>query len=400
MNKKVLIYSDRLLPSSETFVRKQAACLRRYRHAFAGSRFTPACPLDRDNCVSLTDRGTSGFAREVLYKFSGVSPRFRQKLTDIGADLAHVHFGHAATTFLPVWRHLSIPMIVTFHGMDATTTDTWKDSIFHPMMRSFPRRKRELMRSASLFIAVSKFIKSKLIANGFPAGKIRVHYIGVDNFQPRNKNLDLRSPTVLFVGRLVRVKGCEYFIRSMQVVQERHPEVRAVIIGDGPLRRELENLANTRLKNYRFLGVRPHEEVIERMQRARALCAPSIRCESGAEEGFGLVLAEAQAAGLPAVGFATGGITEAIKDGKTGFLVPPENTHSMANHLCRLLDCEGLWQAFSNAARRRVRQRFDLQKQTTTLESIYDRVCESWQRQGESQQNTSEQRKRIHAYMH
>lgn len=399
MNKRVLIYSDRLLPGSETFVRKQAAALDRYEHVFAGSRMTSDCPLERDRCITLNDGGASGLAREVLYKYFGFSPRFQERIAAAGVDLVHVHFGHAATTFLPIWRHLSVPLVVTFHGMDATTTDEWKDSIFHPMMRSYPRRKPELKMSASLFIAVSEFIRSKLIADGFPERKTKVHYIGVEDPGKRNRSGDTGSKAVLFVGRLVRVKGVEYFIRAMQRVQSRYPEARAVIIGDGPLREEMENLAEDRLSNYEFLGLRPHREVLEWMQRARVLCAPSTRCDSGAEEGFGLVLAEAQAAGLPAVGFATGGITEAIEDGMTGYLAAPEDVCSMAEYLSLLIGSGDLWQTMSAAARHRATREFNLKRQTRTLEALYDTVCESWQDQPENALQTSE-RKHVHGYVH
>jgi len=83
------------------------------------------------------------------------------------------------------------------------------------------------------------------------------HYYGVDTqlFQPEPDIA--REPVVLFVGRLVEKKGCEYLIKAMAQIQASQPEVKLVIVGDGELRVELEAIAAQQLRNYSFLGLQP-----------------------------------------------------------------------------------------------------------------------------------------------
>src|SRR5262249_33500233 len=159
-----------------------------------------------------------------------------------------------------------------------------------------------LQRGAAKFLCVSDFVRQKLLARGFPPEKTEVHYIGVDTafFQP--EATVPRSKLVLFVGRLVENKGCDFLLRAMGAVQVTQPDAELVVIGDGHLQGRLENqAAELHLRNYRFLGMQPPAVVREWLNRARVFCVPSVEIASGASEGFGLVFAEAQSMGVPVV---------------------------------------------------------------------------------------------------
>ena len=148
-----------------------------------------------------------------------------------------------------------------------------------------------------------------------------MHYTGIDTefFNPQRPAV--RAPIVLFVGRLVAKKGCDYLIRAMARVQETAPEVRLVVLGDDHLRNQLERQATAVLKNFIFLGAKEPVVVKHWMGRATVFCTPSVTAPSGDAEGFGMVFVEAQAMGLPVVSFASGGIPEAVANNETGFLV-------------------------------------------------------------------------------
>ena len=163
----------------------------------------------------------------------------------------------------------------------------------------------------------------------------------------------------------------------MGKVQAAMPEVELVVIGDGLLRSSLEQQAKTSLRRYRFLGVQPPEIVRDWMHQAQVFCVPSITAKSGDSEGFGLVFTEAQAIGLPVVSNASGGITEAVKHGETGFLVAERDAEGLAAYILRLLEDRDLWQQFSCRGQERVRSVFDLHSQTKKLESIYDKVFQA-----------------------
>src|SRR5947209_4040436 len=186
-----------------------------------------------------------------------------------------------------------------------------------------------------------------------------------------------RDPIVLFTGRLVEKKGCEYAIRAMSKVQSAMPHVELVVIGDGPLRQQLEQLAGDTLCRYRFLGFQPPDQVKHWMNRARVFAAPSIRAISGDAEGYPNVFAEAQAMGLPVVSFASDGVMEAVVHGETGFLAPERDTEALAHYLEQLCADEVLCSRMGESARRRVCSQFDLRAQTKKLEQLYLRALES-----------------------
>ncbi len=110
------------------------------------------------------------------------------------------------------------------------------------------------------------------------------------------------------------------------------------------------------------------------LNRASVFSVPSITVESGASEGFGLVFAEAQSMGVPVASFATGGIPEAVENGRTGLLCRERDVDSLAANIGRLLTNRSMWQKFSAAAEAHVRNRFNLQTQTSLLEDWYEEV--------------------------
>ena len=131
-----------------------------------------------------------------------------------------------------------------------------------------------------MFLAVSDFIRGKLLEQNVAPEKVIVHYIGVDTrfFSPAGVEAE---PIVLFVGRLSERKGPSYLIQAMAEVQKEFPQVELVLIGDGPLRKSLEQQAKSSLKKYRFLGAQSPETIREWMDRASVFSASSVKIDSG-----------------------------------------------------------------------------------------------------------------------
>ena len=371
----VIVFCDHLLYPSETFIRAQTEALRRFVPVYAGSRRVHGLDLPEADTFTINRGGLTGRARELVFKVFGAAPALTKRLRDRAPALMHAHFGPDGLYALPVAKKLGIPLIVTFHGSDATATDLRHVKAPYGYRR-FLTQKKILQREADLFLAVSEFIRKKLEEHGFPSDKIIVHHIGVDTalFSPAGRE---KESIVLFVGRLVERKGVDYLIRAMAEVQKITPSAELVLIGDGHLRGDLENQASQSLRRYRFLGTQRPEVVREWMDRASVFCAPSVRTVSGEEEGFGMVFAEAQAIGTPVVSFASGGIVEAVQHGETGFLAPECDWHSLAKYLSTLLENDDLRRKFGAAGRARVRRHFDLNTQTAVLETIYDNVLEN-----------------------
>jgi glycosyltransferase involved in cell wall biosynthesis len=367
----VLIYCDQLLPYSATFVRSQAEALQNFKAYYVGCRQVAGLPLPAEQMSVINSGGMLGKTTEALFKLQGRVPApLLQQLSQLQPALVHAHFGPDGLRALPLAQQLQIPLLVTFHGYDATVTDVsaHQASIGH---RAYMQRRAVLQREAHSFIAVSEFIKSKLLEQGFLSEKIYVHYVGVDTDVFTPDPTIHREPLVLFVGRLVEKKGCDYLIRAMKVVQSVNPDAKLVVIGDGPLRLPLERLAKETLKRYQFLGVQPPEIVRSWMNRAKVFSVPSVVAASGDSEAFGIVFAEAQAMGVPVVSFASGGIPEAVANSETGFLAAERDWQGLAEGIIYLLKYETLWDKFSQTGQERVRSKFALKQQTLALEQIY-----------------------------
>jgi glycosyltransferase involved in cell wall biosynthesis len=372
----VIIFCDHLLYLSETFIRAQAQSLRQFSPVYAGSRRVAGLDLPEASTYVINQGGATGRIKEICFKLAGKAPTLVRRLRALDPALVHAHFGPDGLRALPLSRQLGLPLIVTFHGSDATAIAPQPNEVPYGHRR-YLARKKVLQDGASKFLAVSEFIRRKLLEQHFAADKVLVHYTGVDtsffspSTEPRPGETD---PLILFVGRLSERKGPEHLIRAMARVQEEFPKASLVLVGDGPQRKELEAQARTSLKRYSFQGAQTPQQVRAWMERANVFSVPSVKAASGGEEAFGMVFAEAQAMGKPVVAFASGGVVEAVEHGRTGFLAPERDWRKLAEYLTVLLRDQALQHKFGMAGRERVLRLFNLEKQTSTLEKIYWQV--------------------------
>jgi colanic acid/amylovoran biosynthesis glycosyltransferase len=368
----VVLYRDHLLYYPETFIRAQGEGLRRFTPYYVGSRRVEGLSLPWERTMTVSQNGLTGKAREALYKVWGIAPGLYRRVRKVNPTLVHAHFGPGGVQALPLARSLRVPLLVTFWGFDATVKEEYARHSYS--YRAYLRQREKLKREARLFIAVSGFIKEKLLEQGFPPDKVVVHHNAVDTETFRPDPATPRELTVLYVGRLVEKKGCKDLIRAMARVQAEIPGAELVLIGDGPLRPELEELAAKSLDRYRFLGVQSPSIVRGWMNRAQLLGAPSATASTGDSEGLPTVVLEAQAMGLPVVSTFHSGIPEAVVHGETGFLVAEHDWEKLAEYIVRLLEDRTLWQRFSRKGRERMRTTFSVRNQIDALEEIYDEV--------------------------
>jgi colanic acid/amylovoran biosynthesis glycosyltransferase len=370
----VAVYSDRLFKASETYIPAQGESVRRYRSHYVCMHHVAGLDVGHGRTSVLNDGGGRiNDTHERLFKMFGVSPRVDRTVRALRPALIHAHMGQDGAIMLPVARRLGLPLVVTFHGFDATATD---ETLRRLSLRTrvYLRRREALKREAQLVVAVSEFTRDRLLERGFPVGKTVVHYIGVDREYFRPDPAVAREPIALFVGRLIEKKGAAHLIAAMREVQARLPSAELVLAGTGAPREALERQAREEGVRATFLGrIRP-EEVRAWMGRARVLCVPSVRAANGDAEGLPIVALEAMAMGLPVVGSRSAGIPEAVVHGETGLLGAEGDRAALASNLHALLGDPDLWQRMSAAAMRRVEERFDLRRQTAALEDLYDQA--------------------------
>jgi colanic acid/amylovoran biosynthesis glycosyltransferase len=385
--KKVLVFAERMLPSTQTFIPLQVNELQRYNPQYVG-----LIPADRNldlphPPVMLThDRGQFSRVRRELYRWTGVAPSFHACLRNKHAHLIHAHFAEGGSAALSLSQYLRLPLVLHLRGGAELLPD--HELRRHLFQLPFLVHRKRLWQRASLFLCVSNFIREKALKAGFPAEKVRVQYTGMDleRFTARD-TFDHKDPNmVLYVGRLVPYKGCDYLLRAMQQVQHRRPDAHLVVIGDGTFRAELERLARELNVACQFVGEKPQKEIRAWYERARVFCGPSVTLEDGMSEAFGNVFSEAQAMGVPVVSFHHGGIPETMQDGVTGLLAPERDVPMLADHLLRYLQDDAFWATSRQQGMRWVRETFDVRRQTARLEDLYDRVIAGFQPGGFQQE--------------
>jgi glycosyltransferase involved in cell wall biosynthesis len=300
--------------------------------------------------------------------------RFFQRLRELNPSIIHAHFAVDAVQALPIADALGLPLVVSLHGFDVTSSDESHRKSYSG--RHYLAHRAKLFARTSAFLCVSKSIQETALRAGFPEEKLHLHYTGVDCERFRPAPIERDPKLVLFVGRLVEKKGCEYLLRAMALVQQQDAKARLDIIGDGPLRSDLEALAKALGIRARFRGMLDPEEVQSSMSCARVLCNPSVTAASGDIEGFGMVFAEAQAVGTPVVSFAHAAIPEAVSHGVTGLLCPERSVEPLAEAILTFLNDDSFWFGASQYAANWVRDHFDIARQTRKLETIYDGCLE------------------------
>jgi glycosyltransferase involved in cell wall biosynthesis len=371
---RVLVFRSELLPRSETFVAAQAGALRRFSPCFAGLRRVPdGIPLDAAKVLTLTSR--DALVDKMHRRFfmrTGIAPRLLSGLRSLKPALIHAHFAVDAAAALPFHKKLGIPMIVSLHDYDVTSSDAVLGRF--AAGRVYLRRKSELYRRASVFVCVSDYIRGKAVERGFPEAKLRTHFIGVDLDAFRPDPAVPREPIVLFVGRLVEKKGCTHLIRAMAMIQDQHPEAQLIMVGDGTLRDELRGQAEASVRRFTFAGAQPSSAVRALMQRASVLAAPSIVAATGDAEGLPIVICEAQAMALPVAGFRGPGVSEAVVEKETALLADSRDERGLAAAISALLSDSALRARMGAAGRDRVERFFSLSSQTAKLEGFYDEI--------------------------
>ncbi|MDR3507377.1 MAG: glycosyltransferase [Caulobacteraceae bacterium] len=364
------VFRLQLFKRSETFIPAQVARYSRYRPLYIGRTRFGDIPAGAEAAIP---KGGALTALRVLAL--GDPGPFVEALAGRRIDVLHAHFAIDAVHALPLARRLGVPLVTTLHGFDVTTRDAVFLRSGRPALIAAVLRRRALRRQGALFLSVSQFIRRAALKKGFPEDRTIVHPIGID-LQRFSPGAEFQPGLVVHVARLVEKKGTAYLLQAMAQVVERQPRARLVIIGDGPLRGQLEaqaarlNLAGA----VTFLGGQPHEATVGWMARAAVIAVPSVTAASGDSEGLPTVIFEAGGMGVPVVASDTSGIPEAVIDGQTGFLAPERDTGALAERIGRILTDPILRGELGRGARNLMETRFDLARQTATLEECYDRV--------------------------
>jgi phosphatidylinositol alpha-1,6-mannosyltransferase len=249
---------------------------------------------------------------------------------------AHIVMSPGASS---IRRALGARVVQYFHG---------KEIGVRPGLAGFAAR------HADACVAVSSYTKELVERSGADPRRIHLIHPGVDLPESPADGRRADRPTVLTIARMEdRYKGHDVMVRAMSVVAARVPGAQWVVIGDGPLRAALSELARSTGLDHdviRFLGAVTDDERDAWLDRAHVFAMPSRMPAGGyAGEGFGIVYLEANAHGCPALAGAVGGALDAVVDGETGVLVDAEDHLAVGNALVELLQDERLREKMGTA---------------------------------------------------
>jgi phosphatidyl-myo-inositol dimannoside synthase len=248
-----------------------------------------------------------------------------------------------------VVRRHPVPLVITVHGTGVALAER---------SRVLARLARSALDTANGVTAVSDDLRVRLERLGADSAKLRTVRLGVDPvvFAPERADPGVRAVlgadrTVLVVGvgRLLEVKGFRFAIEAVARVSGVH----LTIVGDGPLRSELERLAAQVHAPVTFMGDLERARLPRVLAAADIVVVPSI-VTSTAVDGVPNTLLESLATGRPVVASAVGGIPEVVTDGANGLLVPERDVDSLVCALAQLRDQPELRRRLGHTAREQV----------------------------------------------
>ena len=300
-------------------------------------------------------------ARNALY--------FAELFTRSSVDHFHVHFANrAAHTALFLKTISGISFSVTAHGQDFMK-DLGNDDLL-----------REICTAAE-FVAAETDYSRDLLRQRCPDSASKIHrvYNGVDleHFPilllPR-ANSETR---IVSVGRLVTFKGFEQLIDVCAELDRRGLDFTCEIIGDGPLRENLQEKIDRLSLSSRvtLLGSLSQGGVFEKLQAGDIFALPSITDRQGASDVFPTVIMEAMSAARPVVSTRLAGIPELVVNEETGFLVRPGDTMALVEALEQLIRNPELRLRYGRAGRMRIEQHFRIEQTIRPLVELLQRTC-------------------------
>jgi glycosyltransferase involved in cell wall biosynthesis len=260
---------------------------------------------------------------------------------------------------------------------------------------------RLVCKAADIVLSNSAAGRSWLIEQGVTERKIEVIHNGIlvpTPFERRSARSRIRqefgisagAPVCACIGRAISGKGIDYYLHAARMLADRGRHVRFLMIGahsvEENYQSDLESLAQKLNLDRQVIFTGQREDVSEILRDVDIVVQPSLT------EGLSNVILEAMAVGIPVVATSVGGNPELVEDGRTGFLISPENAGEIANAIERLLDAPDMARAFGERARQRVIDEFAIERMLSKTEALYARLVD--------QRLASTGRNRVHCEDH
>jgi colanic acid/amylovoran biosynthesis glycosyltransferase len=363
---KIAIFSPSKSNISETFIQAQISRLQGDIILYHTGDI-PSCLNDNTlaNTLSVADRVT--FAIQKRTGRTHLTPAenaLYRSLQKEKPDVVLAQYGITAAKNLRVIKSLGIPLVIHFHGYDAS---------MYSVVEKNKQAYIEMFQYASAIIGVSNRMVEMLQEIGAPAEKLHHLCYGPNpRFQDIQPNY--AAPHFLALGRFVDKKAPHLTILAFKQVIEKYPKAQLRIIGTGPLLMTCRDLVkHFHLEDHvHLLGAHGIERVLEEMKDVCAFVQHSRRALDGDMEGTPVAILEAQLAGLPVISTIHAGIPDVVISGETGLLVEENDVDGMATSMLRVLEDAEMASNMGRKGRARVLEHFTMEHYITSLQKIVE----------------------------
>lgn len=281
-------------------------------------------------------------------------------------DVVLAEYGLTGAETTPVLKKAGVPLIVHFHGFDASNK---------AVLAAYTEKYNAMFAYASKIIAVSQVMKKMLIDIGAPEHKIVYNPYGPNemfyNLQP-----DYSVNHFVSIGRFVDKKAPYFTLEAFRQLLARHPEARLTMAGEGELLDTCKNLAEywNIAHAVAFPGAVAHQQVADLFQQSFCFLQHSITARSGDMEGTPVGILEAGAAALPVVSTRHAGIPDVVIENKTGLLVDEKDVAAMANAMTVMYENRKKTAEIGQAARKHIQNNFSIEKHIGIIQQLIDTI--------------------------
>ncbi len=291
-------------------------------------------------------------------------------------DCVLAEYGVTAAASLKVIQSLHLPLIVHFHGFDASDKN---------ILLKYKEKYVEVFQYAKFVVAVSKKMSADLIKLGCPPNKIVLSICG-PNSDFFNVEPTFITKQFTAIGRFIDKKAPHLTIRAFSQVAKQYPDSRLSFGGNGKLLRACKDLVKELGigEQVSFLGRLSRTEIVELFSTSLAFVQHSVIAENGDSEGTPVAILEASAAGLPVIATRHAGIPDVIDHGKTGFLVEELDVDSMADYMMELCENPEKGKSMGLNGKRNMNLNFTIEKHLNCLAELVNKAMVNKQKRVET----------------
>lgn len=387
--KNILVFSDIFFHFSETFLYQQVKNLKKdYRVTICGNKFINKEiysfegfeQLEFAENQNLFDKYLTKVLRKIYdptLDFGILTTWKLQSFFKNYQGIVHAHFGTHAVKMLRFAKKNNLPLVVTFHGYDASRALNNK---------KYTKRLPGLFNYASAIVVVSPHMIEKL---GLQPWIHKVHVvpcsIDTNEFKPVNQALAIENKTIhiIHAGRLVEKKGVMDLITVFSQLLQVNPSLKLHILGDGPEKENCLTLSRQLGIEHKtvFYGAKPHSFVKQLMQDCDIFVLNSRIATNGDSEGMPVTLLEAMSMEKAVVSTIHAGIPLAVDDHVHGILVPEKDNAGLYEAMLELIQNPELRQRLGTAARKKILEQFTNEKMNAELRKIYQSLSKTVKKQ-------------------